>query len=269
MTNPPAATVVAGLDHEAYLRLDDVSVTYSGGMALAATTLSVAEGQFVSIVGTSGCGKSTLLNAVAGLIRPTTGRIRLDGRRVTGPGRERGMVFQQYSLFPWLTAAQNVAFGIGDAARSRAERRHQARDLLHEVGLDRHGDAYPDELSGGMQQRVAIARMIASRPKMMLMDEPLGALDALTRRSMQGLLERVWRRQLTTALLVTHDIAEAVLLSDRVIVMADRPGRVVLDLTVGLPRPRDHRVGESELYRGLVRQVYERIYDGPAAAADL
>ncbi|MGD1221326.1 ABC transporter ATP-binding protein [Streptomyces krungchingensis] len=251
-------------DGTAHLQLRQISVAYGDTTAVAPLDLSIARNEFVSLVGTSGCGKSTLLNVVAGLVPPTTGTVTLDGKGVQGPGRDRGMVFQKYTLFPWMTAAQNVEFALRDQpALTRRERRAEALALLDQVGLGARADAYPDQLSGGMQQRVAIARALSYRPDVLLMDEPFGALDALTRRVMQDLLTRLWEEHRLTVLFVTHDIEEAVYLSDRVLVMGGTPGRVQRDITVALPRPRRRELTSDTRYQETCDAAYEEIYAAP------
>jgi len=207
-------------------------------VALDGVSIDVAENQFATLVGTSGCGKSTLLSIVAGLETPTSGEVVVDGHSVTGPGRDRGMVFQTYTLFPWLSVQKNVEFALRAEPLSKTERRGVAREHLALVGLEGFTDAYPSQLSGGMRQRVAIARALSYKPKVLLMDEPFGALDAQTRQLMQELLTRVWEEHRLTVLFVTHDIDEAVFLSDRVLLMTARPGRIKQDVPIELPRPR-------------------------------
>jgi NitT/TauT family transport system ATP-binding protein len=194
--------------------------------ALEDITLDVRAGEFLALVGPSGCGKSTLLDLLGGLAVPTSGRILLDGRPITGPARDRGIVFQQYALFPWRTAAQNVEFGLDIAGLKSKERRERARHYLDLVGLAAFADRYPHELSGGMKQRVAIARSLAYDPEVLLMDEPFAALDAQTRETLQGELLRIWRSTGKTIVFITHGIDEAVVLGQRVAVMTSRPGRI-------------------------------------------
>jgi NitT/TauT family transport system ATP-binding protein len=220
------------------IEIDDLCIRYRGRTAVEGFNLSVAPGEFVCLLGPSGCGKSTLLNAVAGFVAPTSGRLAVDGAPVLGPGADRGMVFQQYSLFPWKTALENVAFGPRMQGFSRAQARARAMEYLELVGLSRHTNAYPATLSGGMQQRVGIARALVNHPSVLLMDEPFGALDAQTRLSMQENLLRVCAASGNSVVFVTHDVDEAVFLGDRVVVMSASPGRVLLDLATDLPRPR-------------------------------
>jgi NitT/TauT family transport system ATP-binding protein len=194
--------------------------------ALEDITLDVRPGEFLALVGPSGCGKSTLLDLLGGLTAPTSGRILLDGRPIAGPARDRGIVFQQYALFPWRTAAQNVEFGLDIAGLKARQRREIARHYLDLVGLTAFADRYPHELSGGMKQRVAIARSLAYDPEVLLMDEPFAALDAQTRETLQGELLRIWRATGKTIIFITHGIDEAVVLGQRVAVMTSRPGRI-------------------------------------------
>jgi NitT/TauT family transport system ATP-binding protein len=194
--------------------------------ALEDITLDVRAGEFLALVGPSGCGKSTLLDLLGGLAVPTSGRILLDGQPVTGPARDRGVVFQQYALFPWRTAAQNVEFGLDIAGLRAKQRRERARHYLDLVGLAAFADRYPHELSGGMKQRVAIARSLAYDPEVLLMDEPFAALDAQTRETLQGELLRIWRTTGKTIVFITHGIDEAVVLGQRVAIMTSRPGRI-------------------------------------------
>jgi NitT/TauT family transport system ATP-binding protein len=203
-------------------------------------SLDVADGEIVCIVGPSGCGKSTLLNIIAGFLSPASGEIRIGGKAVTGHGMDRGIVFQDFAqLFPWRTALGNVTFGLEMKGMPKQEREGIAREQLRLVKLEKFADAYPHHLSGGMQQRVAIARALAYNPEVLLMDEPFAALDALTRDDMQRLLAEVWRETRKTVIYVTHNVAEAVYLADRVIVMSPHPGRVKKEIRIDLPRPRD------------------------------
>ncbi len=227
--------------------------------ALEGIGFEVEDGEFAVLVGTSGCGKSTILRLVAGLIPPSAGRVLLDGRVVSNPGADRGMVFQTYTLFPWLTVQQNVEFGPRLRGAPAAERVELARRYLARVGLRGFEGVYPKELSGGMMQRVAIARALANDPAVLLMDEPFGALDAQTRALMAELLLRVWEEAAKTVLFVTHDIEEALFLGDRVFVMTARPGRIREEIRVPLPRPRTPDMLTSERFVALKRQVMDLI----------
>lgn len=202
-------------------------------------SLDIAPGEFVSIVGASGCGKSTLLRLLVGLETPDAGELRLDGQPIRGTSLDRGIVFQEHRLFPWLTVAQNVALGLLNAPLDEAEKRRSVQAHIDLVGLQGFEQAWPHQISGGMSQRVAIARALVNRPRVLLMDEPLGALDALTRTHLQQELLRIWAAEGITTVLVTHDVDEAVFLSDRIVVLEPRPGRVRAVLPVDLPRPRD------------------------------
>jgi NitT/TauT family transport system ATP-binding protein len=203
---------------------------------LQRVSFDVHAGEFVALVGSSGSGKSTVMRLIAGLDTPSSGVVSLDGRRITGPGSDRGMVFQKYSLYPWLTAAQNVAFGMELQRRSRQEIRERTAYFLEVVGLADAARRLPRELSGGMQQRVAIARALAAEPKLLLLDEPFGALDIQIRESMQEFLYHLWQRTGLTALLITHDLEEALLLAGKVHIMAPSPGRIVRSVAVDLDR---------------------------------
>jgi len=208
--------------------------------AIERTGFSAKESEFVCLIGPSGCGKTTLLNMIAGFFPPTQGEIRLNGAAVSGQGLDRGIVFQDFAqLFPWRTALGNVAFGLEMKGVAKEERERIAREQLRLVKLEKFADSYPHHLSGGMQQRVAIARALAYNPRVLLMDEPFAALDALTRDEMQRLLAEVWRETKKTVIYVTHNVAEAVYLADRVIVMTPHPGRIRAEVTIRLPRPRD------------------------------
>ena len=208
-------------------------------VALKDINLSVMKGEFVAILGPSGCGKSTLLNAIAGFSQPTSGRIVANGAPVVSPGPDRGMVFQEYALFPWMTVADNIAFGLEIKGTSKQGIRDKVDGLLGKLQLLDFRDRFPKDLSGGMKQRVAIARVLALDPPIMLMDEPFGALDALTRRNMQDELLRIWTEYKKTVIFVTHGIEESIYLADRVVVMTYRPGTIKKSVPVELPRPRD------------------------------
>jgi NitT/TauT family transport system ATP-binding protein len=245
------------------IEIDHVSVVFGKGpkahKAVEETSIRIEPGQFVCILGPSGCGKSTLLNAVAGYVKPSSGKISVDGEKVLRPGPDRGMVFQQYSLFPWKTVKDNVAFGPQMAGRSRAEAEKVAGTFLDMVGLSRFANRYPTELSGGMQQRVGIARALANYPRVLLMDEPFGALDAQTRQMMQENLLNIWSEFGTTVLFITHDIDEAIYLADRVLIMSAGPGRIIADLAVDLPRPRLPEVTAEPAFVELKRQCIARV----------
>ncbi|HEY2892468.1 MAG TPA: ABC transporter ATP-binding protein [Dongiaceae bacterium] len=247
-----------------HLSLRHVGITFPlrhGGETVAVEDLSleVGDGEFSVIVGPSGCGKSTLLRLVAGLARPSRGEILLDDLRIEAPGRERGMVFQSYTLFPWLTVQRNVEFGLRVGGLEQKGRAEIARARIAEVGLQGFEKAYPSQLSGGMQQRVALARALANDPKVLLMDEPFGALDAQTRSLMQELLLGVWEKAAKTVLFITHDVDEALFLGDRVHVMTARPGRIKEQIEVPIPRPRSIDVLTSGQFNTLKRQVMESI----------
>ena len=228
-------------------------------LALQATDLDVAENDFITILGPSGCGKSTLLRIVAGLDHPTAGEVRLDGRRIEGPGADRGMVFQSYTLFPWLTVLDNVCFGLRERGMARAQQLEVAHGFLGKVGLKGFADHFPKQLSGGMQQRTALARALANDPRMLLMDEPFGALDHQTRELMQELLLGIWEAQAKTVLFVTHDIDEAVFMGSRVVVMSARPGRIKLDRRVELPHPRSYSVKTTPAFVALKAELTEAV----------
>ena len=229
--------------------------------AVTDTQIHVNPGEFVSIVGPSGCGKSTLLNAVAGFLKPTTGVVTVDGEKVNGPSAERGMVFQQYSLFPWKTVRENVEFGLKMRGMARSQRERAARTLLGLAGLDAFEKHYPEKLSGGMKQRVGIVRALATGPKVLLLDEPFGALDAQTRVIMQQILTNMWQRLKISVLFVTHDIDEAIFLSDRVYCMTARPGSIKAEIPIPLERPRQQSMMMSSeflaLRRGLMSLIRE------------
>jgi NitT/TauT family transport system ATP-binding protein len=225
-------------------------------VALEDLSLAVYGNEFVSLVGPSGCGKSTLLMMAAGLEPISAGEIRCDGMPVTGPGRDRGMVFQSYTLFPWLNVRDNIRFALKKSNLPRAQQDALVAEHIGLVGLQGFEQAHPNQLSGGMRQRVAIARALVYKPQMLLMDEPFGALDAQTRLQMQELLLGVWQAHRTTVLFVTHDVEEAILLSDRIYVMTARPGRIKCEVKVDLPRPRKLLETESDpRFAALRREV--------------
>ena len=235
-------------------------------VALDGVDFDIAEKEFVTVIGTSGCGKSTLLSIIAGLQEETDGVVLVDGEYVLAPGRDRGVVFQTYTLFPWMTAQKNVEFALRGPSSERTE---VAREHLKLVGLERFADAYPRQLSGGMRQRVAIARALSYRPKVLLMDEPFGALDAQTRQLMQELLTKVWEEHRLTVMFVTHDIDEAVFLSDRVLVMTARPGRIKETLPIGVERPRTFEVLSSPEFFEYKSQLLGSVREESLRAAEV
>jgi NitT/TauT family transport system ATP-binding protein len=248
----------------ASIQIEDLTVAYPRAqseqplVALWRVGLEISEGEFITVVGPSGCGKTTLLNAVAGLIQPTEGRILVDGRPVRGPGPERAVVFQDYALFPWRTAWDNVRFGLEEQPNLRRGADERIRAAIELVGLVGFEKSYPRELSGGMRQRVGLARALVAEPKILLMDEPFAAIDAMTREVMQGELERIVAESGKTAILITHSIDEAVLLGDRVVVATTRPGRVKAVLPVRLPRPRrDNDVKGNPVFIRTREQIWD------------
>jgi ABC-type nitrate/sulfonate/bicarbonate transport system ATPase subunit len=235
-------------------------------VALQATDLDAAENDFITILGPSGCGKSTLLRIVAGLDRPTSGEVLLDGRRIEGPGADRGMVFQSYTLFPWLDVLDNVCFGLRERGLPRERQLEIARGFVAKVGLAGFEHHYPKQLSGGMQQRTALARALANNPRILLMDEPFGALDHQTRELMQELLLGIWEAERKTVLFVTHDIDEAVFMGSRVVVMTARPGRIKVDRTVPLAHPRHYSMKTSPPFAKLKAELTDEVRSEVLAA---
>ncbi|MBD1941043.1 ABC transporter ATP-binding protein [Coleofasciculus sp. FACHB-712] len=226
-------------------------------VALKDINLQIEEGECICAVGASGSGKSTLLRLIAGLDTPTAGEVLVDGVRVTGPGPDRGMVFQSYTLYPWMTVAENVGFGLKLQGVSSIERRRRVAYYLDVVGLSGFAKALPKELSGGMKQRVAIARALASQPKILLMDEPFGALDVQTKEAMQQFLLQVWQRTRTTIFMITHDVEEAVFLSQRIYVLSSRPGTVKEELSIKLPSDRTYDIKCNPLFQDYKDRVME------------
>jgi NitT/TauT family transport system ATP-binding protein len=237
--------------------------------ALRNISLQVEAGQFISIVGASGCGKTTLLRIIDGLIVPTRGEVRVDGRVVSRPGPDRGFVFQQDALFPWRTVLDNVIFGLEVQGTSKREARERADGLIHLVGLAGFEQHFPHELSGGMRQRANLARALTIDPDILLMDEPFASLDAQTREIMQAELLRIWRSNRKTVMFVTHQIDEAVYLADRVVVMTSRPGQVKAVLEVDIPRPRDLSVKRTPAFLELVDTIWKMIEEEVKAALEM
>ncbi len=243
------------------IEIDDVKVVYGdktgSHTAVDSTTITIKPREFVCLLGPSGCGKSTLLSAIAGFVEPSDGTVKLDGELIDGPGPDRGMVFQQYSLLPWKTIYQNIE--MGPRLANDIEASKTANSFLEMVGLSKYRDHYPVQLSGGMQQRVGIARALATYPSVMLMDEPFGALDAQTRLVMQENLLSIWNEFGTTVVFVTHDVDEAVFLSDRILVMSASPGRIIADLKNDVPRPRLQSMSTREDFTKLKLKCLEVI----------
>jgi NitT/TauT family transport system ATP-binding protein len=253
-----------------HIDVRDVNISFkaSGTVinAVKSVSLNVQPGEFVSLIGPSGCGKSTLMNAVAGFTKVDNGALLLDGKRIRGPGSDRGVVFQQYSLFPWMTVRKNVEFGLKMQGVSAAKRETQARTLLGLTGLLAFENHYPSQLSGGMKQRVGIVRALATSPQVLLMDEPFGALDSQTRSVMQEILTNMWQRLRLSVLFITHDIEEAIFLSDRIYVMTARPGRVKAEIEVPLPRPRKPEMMDNPEFVAMVRSIKKLIREESLAA---
>jgi NitT/TauT family transport system ATP-binding protein len=240
-----------------------IDVSFGNGRtavrAVQDINLDVESGEFLSILGPSGCGKSTLIGAVAGFTPPSAGELLVDGQRILRPGADRGVVFQQHTLFPWKTVLGNVEFGLKMRGVAARERREQAREILDEVGLGDFLHQYPAQLSGGMQQRVSLARVLVNRPRVLLMDEPFSALDAQTRLQMQEMLLELWTHHRMTVIFVTHDIDEAIFLSDRVVVISPRPGRIRAELPIPLDRPRSAEALTTTEFMQIKRQCMELI----------
>ncbi|MHB1229030.1 MAG: ABC transporter ATP-binding protein [Halothiobacillus sp.] len=246
-----------------FIEIQNLKVTFGqkGNLveAVSGISIHINPGEFVSIVGPSGCGKSTLLNAVAGFVKPSSGKLLLDGQEIKGPGADRGMVFQQYSLFPWMSVRKNVEFGLKMAGKGRSECESAARTLLGLAGLLAFENHYPDQLSGGMRQRVGIVRALATSPQVLLMDEPFGALDAQTRVVMQEILTNMWQRFRLSVLFITHDIDESIFLSDRLYVMTARPGKIKAEIEIPLPRPRVPEMADSPEFLKLRQELHTLI----------
>lgn len=246
------------------IQVQHISKTFELGSerfdALGDVSLTVRENEFITVVGPSGCGKSTLMNILAGLEEPTSGTAHVDGIEVDGPSPERGVIFQQYALFPWLTVRQNVEFGLKTAKVPAAERRQRAQHFIDMVDLSDFADSLPKTLSGGMKQRCAIARAYAMNPSILLMDEPFGALDALTRVRMQEHLLQTWEQEKRTIVFITHDVDEAAFLANRVVVMAARPGRIDRIIDVDLPYPRTEQVRLSPEFTAVRNEIWTSVY---------
>ena len=229
-------------------------------VALNGANFDIHENEFVCVVGPSGCGKSTLLNIIGGLEEPTEGRVLVDGQEVTGPGPDRGIVFQQYALFPWLTVLENVKFGLKLQGKSDKEAEEIALKYIKLVELQDFVHSYPKELSGGMKQRVAIARAYATNPKVLLMDEPFGALDAQTRTQLQTELLETWEKERKTCFFITHDVEEAIILGQRCVIMCARPGRVKDIIDIDIPYPRDQATKMSPRFLELKNEIWSQVY---------
>lgn len=229
-------------------------------LALDTVNLNVEQNEFICVVGPSGCGKTTLLNIIAGLCKPTTGTVKVRGELVTGPGKGKGVVFQQYALYPWLTVEKNVEFGMRMKGMPKAERAEIAKKYIDLVGLSKFAKAYPKELSGGMKQRVAIARAYATAPEVLLMDEPFGALDAQTRAQLQENLLKTWEQERKTCFFITHDVEEAVLLATKIIIMSAGPGHITEIVPVTLPYPRTQQTKLTSEFNELKNQIWNKVY---------
>lgn len=229
-------------------------------LALDTVNLNVEQNEFICVVGPSGCGKTTLLNIIAGLCKPTTGTVKVRGELVTGPGKGKGVVFQQYAIYPWLTVEKNVEFGMRMKGVPKAERAEIAKKYIDLVGLSKFAKAYPKELSGGMKQRVAIARAYATAPEVLLMDEPFGALDAQTRAQLQENLLKTWEQERKTCFFITHDVEEAVLLATKIIIMSAGPGHITEIVPVTLPYPRTQQTKLTSEFNELKNQIWNKVY---------
>ena len=255
---------MAGNNLPVKVKIDNVVKKYSGRngemVALNGVSLDIHENEFVCVVGPSGCGKSTLLNIIAGLHEPTSGQVLVDGQAVSGPGPDRGVVFQQYALFPWLTVQKNVEFGLKLQGMSQDKAEQEAKKYIKMVDLEQFAQSYPKELSGGMKQRVAIARAYAINPKVLLMDEPFGALDAQTRTQLQTELLKTWEKEQKTCFFITHDVEEAIILAQRVIIMSARPGRIKEVVEINIPYPRTQETTMSKEFLDLKNHIWSQVY---------
>ncbi|NOU70378.1 ATP-binding cassette domain-containing protein [Paenibacillus sp. LMG 31458] len=268
MAGAPARIIsdlnVQGGNAAAKIEIRGLSKVYKGRngdtVALQNTDLTIMQNEFVSVVGPSGCGKTTLLNIIGGLEPSTSGSVKVDGIEVKGPGKDRGVVFQQYALFPWKTVQKNVEFGLKLRGLSKQERKEKAEHYLELVGLKDFANAYPKELSGGMKQRVAIARAYAVQPEVLLMDEPFGALDAQTRAQLQEELLKTWQKEKKTCFFITHDVEEAVILAQRVIIMSARPGRIKEIIDIDIPYPRDQSTKLDPRFISIKNEIWSKVY---------
>ena len=255
---------MAGEERRVKVKIDHVEKIYDGRkgqmIALNGVDLDIMENEFICVVGPSGCGKSTLLNIIAGLLEPTSGAVYVDGKKVEGTGTERGVVFQQYALFPWLTVMKNVMFGLKLKGMKDEEAKEIAMKYIKMVQLEDFVDSYPKELSGGMKQRVAIARAYAVQPEVLLMDEPFGALDAQTRTQLQSELIQTWQEEKKTCFFITHDVEEAIILATKVIVMSARPGRIKTIVDIDLPYPRTQELKMSKEFLELKAKIWGEVY---------
>lgn len=246
------------------LKIDNVYKEYEGRngkmVALNGVNLDIMENEFICVVGPSGCGKSTLLNIIAGLLEPTSGAVYLDGKQIEGTGVERGVVFQQYALFPWRTVIKNVMFGLEMKKVPKAEAEKTALKYIEAVGLKGFENSYPKELSGGMKQRVAIARAYAANPEVLLLDEPFGALDAQTRVQLQTELLNTWEQEKKTCFFITHDVDEAIILAQRVIIMSARPGRIKRIVDIDIPYPRTQETKSDARFLELKAEIWNQVY---------
>ena len=246
------------------VKIDNVEKIYEGRkgrmVALNGVSLDIKENEFICVVGPSGCGKSTLLNIIAGLLDATSGAVYVDGKKVEGTGTERGVVFQQYALFPWLTVIKNVMFGLKLKGMSDAEAREVAMKYIRMVDLEEFVDSYPKELSGGMKQRVAIARAYAVQPEVLLMDEPFSALDAQTRTQLQTELLKTWEEEQKTCFFITHDVEEAIVLATRVVIMSARPGRIRDIVDIDIPYPRTQETKMTPEFIALKNRIWSQVY---------
>ena len=259
-----ARNLTKASDRPVRVRIDNVVKKFNGRngemVALNGVSLDIHDNEFICVVGPSGCGKSTLLNIIAGLLEPTEGKVYCDDKEVTGTGTERGVVFQQYALFPWLTVRKNVMFALEMRGIKKKEAKDKAMEYLEMVDLAKFADSYPKELSGGMKQRVAIARAYAAEPEVLLMDEPFGALDAQTRTQLQTELLETWEKHNKTCFFITHDVDEAIILAQRVIIMSARPGRIKEIVDINIPYPRTQETKMTQEFIELKNHIWSQVY---------